>query len=222
MHARTEKGTGPSAPACTLSSMANIDRADVEIRPVTAQLWPALERFFGPSGAYSNCWCTFFRQPSKDFSAGCRAEGVGNKELLRRLTLEGEVPGLLAFRDGEPAGWVSVAPREQFSRLTNSPLLRPRDEEEGIWSVVCFWAPKAQRGGRIADALLDAAVTHAYAGGARAVEGYPVDTSVKWSGRAAIYHGTVGLFDRAGFFVVRRPSPTRAVMRHAPRRSRLA
>ena len=205
--------------------MANIDRADVEVRPVTAELWPALERFFGPNGAYSNCWCTFFRQPSKDFSAGCRAGGVGNKEMLRRLTVEGEVPGLLAFCDHEPAGWVSVAPREQFVRVTNSRLLQPpreAQEEQGVWSVVCFWAPKEQRGRGIADAMLNAAVAHAYEGGAQAVEGYPVDTSVKWPGRAAVYHGTVGLFERAGFVVVRRPSPTRAVMRHTPPHSPLA
>lgn len=201
--------------------------ADVDVRPVTPKLWPTLERFFGPAGAYSNCWCTFFRQRSTKFSAGCRSGGAGNKEMLRRLTVDGHVPGLLAFRQGEPAGWVSVAPREQFLRITNSPLTRPRQTgtarlDEGVWSVVCFWAPKAQRGNAIAGIMLDAAVEHAYANGARAVEGYPVDTSAKWPGRAAIYHGTVGLFERAGFAVIRRPSPTRIVMRHARHRTGLS
>jgi hypothetical protein len=202
--------------------------ADVDVRPVTPDLWPVLERFFGPAGAYSNCWCAFFRQRSKDFSAGCRSDGAGNKAMLRRLTLDGCVPGLLAFRANEPAGWVSVAPREQFVRITNSPLLRPPTnpsgepalDENGVWSVVCFWAPKAERGHGIADAMLRAAVSHAYSSGARAVEGYPVDVSTKWPGRSSIYHGTVGLFERAGFVVVRRPSATRAVMRHAHRHAR--
>jgi hypothetical protein len=193
--------------------------SDVCVRPVTPDLWPTLERFFGPAGAYSNCWCTFFRQPAKAFSAGCHDDGVDNKDLMRRLTLEGGVPGLLAFRDDEPAGWVSVAPRDQFVRVTNSRLLCPPDDDgrrhAGVWSVVCFWTPKTQRGSGVADTLLAAAVAHAYEGGARVVEGYPVDTAVKWPGRAAIYHGTVSLFARAGFRVVRRPSPTRAVMRHA-------
>lgn len=192
--------------------------SDVDVRPVTAQLWPDLERFFGPSGAYANCWCAFFRVRSKDFESGCRDQGAGNKRLLRRLTLDNEVPGLLAFRGSEPVGWVSVAPRDQFVRVTNSRLLKPpepnSDDERGVWSVVCFWAPKQHRGQGIADTLLHAALEHAYSHGANAVEGYPVDTAKKWIGQASIYHGTVGLFERAGFVAVRRPSETRAVMRH--------
>jgi GNAT superfamily N-acetyltransferase len=146
--------------------------------------------------------------------------------LLRRLTADGTVPGLLAYRGDEPIGWVSVAPREQFPRVLNSTLIGPRpgvDEvalpsqphgDQRVWAVVCFWAPPANRGGGIGDTLLRAALDHAYAHGATMVEGYPVDTSQKWPGRNAIYFGTVNLFARAGFSAVRRPSERRAVMQH--------
>ena len=197
------------------------DAAAVDVRPVTPELWSDLERFFGPSGAYSNCWCAFFRVRSKDFDAGCRENGKANRELLRRLTLEGAVPGLLAYRDETPAGWVSVAPREQFVRVGNSKLLRPEDpkaaDEQGVWSVVCFWTPRANRRQGISAVLLEAAVDYAYTNGANAVEGYPVDVSKKWIGGAGIYHGTVGQFERAGFVTARRPSDARAVMRHQRR-----
>jgi hypothetical protein len=103
------------------------DAAAIDVRPVTPERWPDLERFFGPSGAYANCWCTFFRVRSKDFEAGCRDQGSANRETLRRLTLEGAVPGLLAYREGGPVSWVSVAPREQFVRVGFVALRRPND-----------------------------------------------------------------------------------------------
>ena len=188
----------------------------ITVRPATPERWPELEAFFGPQGAYSNCWCAFFRVSSKEFEAGCRDRGNGNRELLKRLTLEGAVPGLLAYLGDQPVGWVSVAPREQYVRVQNSRLLRaPAPEpDDDVWSVVCFWAPKHQRGQGVADHLLQGALDHAYASGASAVEGYPVDTSRKWSGASSIYHGTVSQFERAGFTLIRRPSETRAVMRH--------
>ena len=95
---------------------------EITVRPATPDRWPELEAFFGPSGAYSNCWCAFFRVTSKQFETGCR-DGA-NHQLLKRLTLEGAVPGLLDYHDGEPVGWVSVAPREQYVRVQNSRLLR--------------------------------------------------------------------------------------------------
>jgi len=186
------------------------------VLPATPERWPQLEEFFGPNGAYSNCWCAFFRVTAKDFDAGCRAGGEQNHALLRRLTLEGAVPGLLAYEADQPVGWVSVAPREQYVRVRNSRLLRSPepDPDDGVWSVVCFWTPKHRRRQGIGDHLLRGALDHAYANGATAVEGYPVDVSRKWTGASSIYHGTVGQFERAGFTLIRRPSDTRAVMRH--------
>lgn len=199
----------------------------ITVHPATAERWSELEAFFGPQGAYANCWCAFFRVTSKEFEAGCRERGEGNHELLKRLTLEGAVPGLLAYHDGQPVGWVSVAPREQYVRVQNSRLLRSPDPDpdDGVWSVVCFWTPRERRGQGVADHLLRGALDHAYASGATAVEGYPVDIARKWSGASSIYHGTIGQFERAGFTLLRRPSETRAVMRHekaAPRARRKA
>jgi GNAT superfamily N-acetyltransferase len=188
----------------------------ITVLPATPERWPQLEAFFGPNGAYSNCWCAFFRVTAKQFDAGCHAGGEENHALLRRLTLEGAVPGLLAYEAAQPVGWVSVAPREQYLRVRNSRLLRSPDPDpdDGVWSVVCFWTPKERRRQGIGDRLLRGALDHAYANGATAVEGYPVDVSRKWTGASSIYHGTVGQFERAGFTLIRRPSDTRAVMRH--------
>lgn len=205
----------------------------VKIRPATAERWDELADLFGPSGAYANCWCTWFRQSSKDFDQGCHDHGAGNKELLRRLTDDGRVPGLLAYAGdeadggmadghlpggGQPIGWVSVGPREEFGRILRSPTLKPGDPEEpDVWSIVCFWVPRAHRGRGLARALLAGAVDWAREQGARAVEGYPVDTAAGRKTAASIYTGTVSLFAGANFTPVRaaKPGTTRVVMRRA-------
>jgi GNAT superfamily N-acetyltransferase len=179
--------------------------------------WDELAAFFGPSGAYSNCWCTWFRQSSGEYRQGC--QDGGNRALLERLTSGGAVPGLLAYEEGEPVGWVSIARREEFSRVLRSPYLRPDpDDTDDVWSAVCFWVPRAHRGKGVAKTLLDAAVDHARSSGATAIEGYPVDTNGAQKDAASIYTGTVGLFEGVGFTRHRaaRPGTNRVVMRRRP------
>jgi ribosomal protein S18 acetylase RimI-like enzyme len=192
-----------------------------EVRPVTAERWPELEAFFGPSGAYSNCWCAWWRVSSREFTEGCAEHGAGNHALLERLTVDGEVPGLLAYQAGTPVGWVALAPRTRYPRLLRSPTLRPdaaareeaEREEAGVWSLTCFWIPRAQRGRGVATALLDAAVDHARAQGATALEAYPVDTGGERGAAASLYTGTLGMFRKAGFREVRRRREKRPVVR---------
>jgi hypothetical protein len=35
--------------------------AAFDIRPLTAETWPALEDLFGRAGASNGCWCLFWR-----------------------------------------------------------------------------------------------------------------------------------------------------------------
>lgn len=64
--------------------------------------------------------------------------------------------GLIGYRDGQPVGWVSFGPREQFAKLDRSPVMKPVDAQP-VWSVVCFVVPAAHRGQGVAAALLQAA-----------------------------------------------------------------
>ena len=103
-----------------------------------------------------------------------------------------------------------MAPRTEFGRVLRSPELKPSDaargtaEDAGVWAVVCFWVPRGQRGRGVGGALLDAAVEHARASGARAVEAYPVDAAAR-ENPAGLFTGTVAMFTAAGFEVVHRP-----------------
>lgn len=166
----------------------------IEVHPVTPDRWDDLVALFGERGAYDGCWCTWWRQTSSEYG---RNRGAGNREMLRGLVERGEEPGLIAYIDGEPVGWISVGPREDFGRLQRSPKLKPIDDRPA-WAIVCFYVDKAARNAGVGRALLDAAVEHVAERGGELVEGYPVAPRDRFDA-AATYTGTTGMFARAGF-----------------------
>lgn len=170
-----------------------------------------LATLFGPSGAYSGCWCMFWRVPNREFNANGNA---GNRAALTALCEAGGPLGLLAYAGGEPVGWVTLAPRPDYPRVLRSTTLKPADPHDpGVWAVPCFFIHRAHRRRGVARALLAGAVRHARGAGARVLEGYPVTDD--HGGAAALYTGTMSLFEGAGFTVYRRPdSGRRVVMRH--------
>lgn len=181
------------------------------IHPVTPERWADMERLFGASGAYSGCWCMWLRITSREFAENGNA---GNREAMRAIVDGGEIPGLLGYRGGEPVGWVSVAPREQFGRLERSPITRPVDDTP-VWSIVCFYIAKRHRRSGVAAALLNAAVDYAAERGAAVVEGYPLDLSERTARDSDAWHGTLAMFAAAGFEPVARRRPGRPIVRRA-------
>jgi GNAT superfamily N-acetyltransferase len=186
----------------------------LRVAPVTADSWDDMCALFaarGPRGGHRNapaygCWCMYWR----DRALG---HGEAKRQAMEQLVRSGREPGLVA-RDGDEAvGWVSLGPREDFAALLASPQYRPREDGGGdaVWSLVCFVVDKPLRRTGVAAALLDAAVEHAFARGASALEGYPHKTE------RTNYMGHVSLFERAGFLPVRETSK-RVVMRLESRR----
>ena len=144
----------------------------MDIAPLTPERWPDLEQLFGPRGAYGGCWCMWNRLTNREFEA---TSGDEKREMLRSI-LDDRVPGLLAYKDGLPIGWVSLGPREEFGRIQRSRVTKAFDDVP-VWSIVCFMIDRHHRGSGVGTALLEAAVAYARAHGARAIEGL--------SGRAA-------------------------------------
>jgi GNAT superfamily N-acetyltransferase len=165
-----------------------------EIRPLTTERWDDLTALFGKSGAFSGCWCMYWRMPSKEFSA---SRSQQNRAALEALAGQERAPGLLAYRDGQAVGWVAVGPRTDFPRLERSRVIKPVDDTP-VWCIVCFFVHRKYRGGGVAQALLGAAVQFAVEYGAQAVEGYPIATDER-VGDWAAYTGTVDMFRAAGF-----------------------
>ena len=117
----------------------------------------------------------------------------------------------MAYLDGEPVGWTSLGRRADYERLAHSKVLAPVDDRP-VWSIVCFVVARRRRGQGIAVALLDAAIAYARDHGATTLEAYPVDTSAGRIASASAYHGTLSMFERAGFTVaeVRRANASSA------------
>jgi GNAT superfamily N-acetyltransferase len=142
-----------------------------------------------------------------------RRKGAGNRAALKAIVDRGQVPGLLAYVDGLPAGWCSVAPREEFGRLQRSRTLKAIDDRPA-WSIVCFFVRGDFRNRGLAAALLGAAVRYAVERGARIVEAYPFDPSSGGTPDSAVYSGVVSMFEEAGFREVARRSRTTPIMRY--------
>jgi GNAT superfamily N-acetyltransferase len=136
------------------------------------------------------------------------AHGEPKKRAMAKLVRAGREPGLLAYDDGVPVGWVAIAPREEYTAIVRSPQYRPREAGGGsaVWAIVCFTIDKDARGKGVASELLDAAVEYAFAHGATSVEAYPHVSNV------TDYMGHTELFRRAGFAHVR-DANKRAIVR---------
>ena len=186
--------------------------AELEIHPLTRERWDDLVTVFDRPGDPKGCWCMFYRVRGRDFEPRW---GRGNREDFRGVVADGPPPGLLAYRDGEPVGWCAVAPRADYLRILNSRVLKPVDEDPGVWSIVCFYVIRAERGGGLAAALLEAAVGYAAGQGATAVEGYPKDTAGSTRHANEMFVGSMSMFAAAGFEEVARRSPQRPIMRRA-------
>ena len=186
-----------------------------QVRPLTPSRWPDFDELFGKHGACGGCWCMWWRQTAKEHEA---KKGEANRKAMKALVGAGRVPGLIAYHDGRPVGWISVAPRGEFKRLATSRILKPVDDSP-VWSVVCFYVDRSHRGRGVGKRLLQAAVEHVKKRGGRIVEGYAIEPA---AGRAAdvfAYQGPAALFHGVGFKEVARRSATRPIMRYVIRRS---
>jgi len=95
----------------------------------------------------------YFRLPRAQWGA---QKGERNKKALRDLVQSGEPTGLLAYADGEPAGWCALAPRERYPRLANARNFKPIDAQPS-WAVTCFFVARPYRRKGLMLALLRAA-----------------------------------------------------------------
>lgn len=189
----------------------NVGEEPLDFRPVTASEWPDMQQLFGPNGADGGCWCMWWRIKRSEFD---RNHGERNRRDMEEIIQSGEVPGLLAYLDGKPIGWCSVAPREAFPVLDRSRVLK-RVDDRPVWSIVCFFVARPYRRRGVTRALIDAAVDYARGRGASIVEAYPVDAKTGKVNAAEAFTGLLDTFLKAGFREVARRSRRRAIVRKA-------
>jgi GNAT superfamily N-acetyltransferase len=181
----------------------------IEIHPVSGERWDDLAQLFGAKGACGGCWCMLWRLKRAQFEAG---KGEKNRRAMKAVIDSGKTPGLLAYADGKPVGWCSVAPREHFPALENSRILQPVDEQP-VWSITCLFVEKKFRRQGISVALLRAAAEHVKRQGGKIVEGYPTEPKKDRLPDVFVWTGLASAYQQAGFVECARRSETRPIMR---------
>jgi GNAT superfamily N-acetyltransferase len=182
----------------------------IEVVPATEDRWTDVATLLGADGD-RGCWCQSWR--GADAAFGRSEPGTSRRRLQVQLASRDFSPGLIAYVDGEPAGWCGLGPRQAMPRLVNSRTI-PAIDDLPVWSIGCFKIRVGYRRRGVAKALLAAAVDYARAKGAPAIEGYPIDPGTD---RVDVGFGFVGftsMFEAQGF---RRAAKTDA---HSARRPR--
>ena len=196
----------------------------VVVRPANAASWDDLQAIL--TGTAGRCQCTRQRLGDREWyalpveqRAAVLRDAVGCDSPVDPAIdrTPASTAGIVAYVDGEPAGWAAVDARTAFRRLRGSPVPwaeRHEDQDDSsVWAVACLVVRRGFRGQRLTFDLVRASVDHARERGARAIEGYPMITGgaeITWDELSV---GPVGAFAAAGFVEVSHPTKRRLVMR---------
>ena len=165
------------------------------VRPATKARFSDVATILGPKNPESSvCWCLSHRL---DWKANRALVGPARGEYVRKLCNRRVAPGVLAYCDGEIAGWAAVAPRSELPFARSAKI--PHVDDLPVWSVWCIRVRPGYRGKGISHHLLEGAVAYARSHGAPAIEGYPVDNHGDRVDPTMAYVGTRKLFEDAGF-----------------------
>lgn len=191
----------------------------LDIVPANEASWADITAVLGSSYA-GRCRCQRFKVMGWIWRDSSQRE---RDEALREQTGCGDpdapaTSGLVAYVDGEPAGWVAVEPRVAYPKLRTSRVPwagRQEDRDDpDVWAVTCFAVRKGYRGQGLTYPLARATVDFARERGARALEAYPMIADpgkvITWG---ELNVGARQVFEEAGFKEVSRPTPRRVVMR---------
>ncbi|NWG91479.1 MAG: GNAT family N-acetyltransferase [Parvularculaceae bacterium] len=176
-------------------------RARIACKPLTPDRWDDFCAVMGPAGGCWGCWCMYWRAPRMDIAGPARKTF---KARMRAIVRKGPPPGLIAYRGGDPVGWVQVGPRPATpnwngARRLSAPIDAGEADDAKIWAISCFVVPRAHRRQGVAADLLAGAVKWARKNRARFIDGCPVETSDRAANPASIYHGVASMFGSAGF-----------------------
>ena len=164
------------------------------VRPATAERFDDIGAVLG-CGPTAPCCCQYWRMSSGDYA---RSSLETRRAALEAQTRGMPPPGMLAYVDGEPAGWCGFGVRQKMGRLVRSRTI-PALDDTPVWAIFCFTVRTGYRRRGLARALLHELVRYAREHGAPALEAYPVETGGARIHGTAAYVGTTGMFEDAGF-----------------------
>jgi len=191
----------------------------LSIVPANEAACEDLQTVLGSRGQAARCQCQRYKLQRLEAFGSFPAEE--RAERLRQQTgcghpRAGTTSGLVAYLGGEPVGWCAVEPRAAYTGMARVHRVpwEGRDEDRtdaSVWAVTCFVTRAGYRRRGVSAALARAAVDFARDRGARAIEGYPINTTDVIL--EELHVGTTGVFADAGFREVSHPTLRRVVMR---------
>ncbi|MFB7890588.1 GNAT family N-acetyltransferase [Microbacterium sp. NPDC056044] len=187
---------------------------NISIEPATADRFDDAQHALSGGGDGHGCQCQWWMITNAEWQKTSQEQREG---LLRDEMHAQPAPALIAYVDGEAAGWVRVGPRTKQVRLGRTRNFTGASEEpwddDSVWSVSCFVVRKEHRNQGLNGKLLDAAIDYARTSGARVIEAYPLDPAAgKKIPVNDLYHGVLSTFEDAGFREVARPKPHLAIV----------
>ncbi|KJQ54843.1 GNAT family N-acetyltransferase [Microbacterium sp. SA39] len=187
--------------------------ATITTEVATTARWDDVQHALTGGGDGASCQCIWPMLSNKDWNETTTPQRT---EMLRAEIDEGPPPGIIAYVDGEAAGWIRIGPRTKQARIPRTRIIAAATPEpfddDSVWAVTCFVVRREHRGSGLNLELLRAAVDYARESGARLIEGYPVDTGGEKQRSNDLFHGTVRTFLSAGFTATTELKPGRALV----------
>lgn len=192
-----------------------IDAADLKVVPANEAPWEDVLAVLGTADYSGRCHCQRLKVDGWIWRDSTQEQRTA---AFHEQTRADPPSGLIGYLDGEPVGWVAVEARTAYLKLRTTRIPwsgRKEDKDDSeVWSVTCFVVRKGYRGRGLSYALAAATVDYARSRGARALEGYPMETQpgkeVTWG---ELNVGARQIFEEAGFTEVSHPTLRRYVMR---------
>ena len=174
--------------------------ATITTEQATIERWDDVQHSLSGGGDGRSCQCIWPVVRNKDWQA---SDFEQRRDMLHDEVADGPPPGLIAYVDGEAAGWIRVGPRTAQLRILHTKSItaattEPLDDDT-VWSVTCFVVRRDHRGKGLNARLLKQAIDYARDSGARLLEAYPVDNSRGSHRSNDMFHGALSTFRAAGF-----------------------
>src|SRR4051812_23330527 len=119
----------------------------ITTKAATPAEWDDVQRALTGGGDGASCQCIWPVLRDKDWNKTTKDQRV---EMLRDEITTGPPPGIVAYVDGEAAGWIRIGPRPAQKRLAYTRNIvaatqEPLDDGD-VWAVTCFSVRRDQRG----------------------------------------------------------------------------
>lgn len=175
----------------------------IEARELTPARWSDFEALFRRyHGVQAGCWCMFYHREGPTGPLASQARQDANRRDHMELLKRGKAHGILVYMSGRPVGWCQFGRREELPRIEKGRKYRAMAGllgEPARWRITCFFVDRPYRRSGIAGHALRAALQAMARRGGGIIEAYPAT-----HGRAvATWFGTLSMFRREGFRVVR-------------------